>query len=102
LEQFFETPLNIPEFKQLFQPNRLNENDIKKLNRKSWLEKQRWNAEVISSIRTVLAAYYERMKTKLGVGKKRWAVLTQKPWPMNYEDIWRKEKYPDKYEGNFI
>jgi DNA primase len=102
LVQFFDTPLNIPEFKQLFQPNRLNDEDKVKLKNEERKAKYEKHARKnVKKVRNFLAHYCERMKAKLGVGKNRWTALTQKPWPMNYEDIWREE-YPDKYDGNFL
>uniref|UniRef100_A0A914KM25 GST C-terminal domain-containing protein n=1 Tax=Meloidogyne incognita TaxID=6306 RepID=A0A914KM25_MELIC len=100
LNQFFEFPLNIPEFKELFTPEKLS-NEEKEL-----IAKRKGETENSIKINgNLFKNYIKRVKNSLGKfgDDEVWRIMKQRPWPLNFKLIEEEENeiFGDKYEGPF-
>jgi hypothetical protein len=98
LVQFFETPLNIPEFKCLF----LGEDALTQEEREIIANRKVKNEykENEGTIREELKKFVDFMKEHLRLDKGNWENLKQKPWPLNYEYLWHMDfEHKTKYDG---
>ncbi|CAK5031795.1 unnamed protein product [Meloidogyne enterolobii] len=100
LNQFFEFPLNIPEFKELFTPEKLS-NEEKEL-----IAKRKGETENSIKINgNLFKNYIKRVKNILGKfgDDEVWRMMKQRPWPLNFKLIEEEENeiFGDKYEGPF-
>uniref|UniRef100_A0A1I8B4M8 GST_C domain-containing protein n=1 Tax=Meloidogyne hapla TaxID=6305 RepID=A0A1I8B4M8_MELHA len=86
LNQFFEFPLNIPEFKEIFTTEKIN-NEEKEIDG------------------NLFKNYIKRIKNNLGKfgDDEVWRIMKERPWPLNFELIEEEgnETFKDKFEGPF-
>jgi hypothetical protein len=115
LVQFFETPMNIPEFKCLFLgEGKLTEEEKEIINNRKGLKVLPEYKQNEKAVRDVLRKFVDSMKMHLGLMKKKpntdpldntlgtWDALKNKSWPLNYEYLLQWDynwEHRTKYDG---